>query len=100
MPPSSWDSPDLRRRWRSYWPAADVDAMAADVEARVRAAVAAWGLAGARPLPGGHVGAVLATRDLVLKVSPRGHDDDALVASQPDALEHWRATGIVPALHG
>jgi hypothetical protein len=91
---------DLPRRWRTYWPDADVERMARDVEARVDDAIAAWGLTGAHPLPGGHVGAVLATRDLVLKVSPRGHDDDVLVASQPDALEHWRPTGIVPVLHG
>jgi streptomycin 6-kinase len=91
---------DLPRRWRTYWPHADVERMARDVEARVDDAVAAWDLAGARPLPGGHVGAVLVTRDLVLKVSPRDHDDDVLVASQPDALEHWRRTGIVPVLHG
>jgi hypothetical protein len=91
---------DLPRRWRAYWPDADVERMARDVEARVDEAIAAWRLTGARPLPGGHVGAVLATRDLVLNVSPRGHDDDVLVASQPDALEHWRPTGIVPVLHG
>ena len=93
-------SDDLPRRWRTYWPDADVERMARDVEARVGDAIAAWGLTGARPLPGGHVSAVLATRDLVLKVSPRGHDDDVLVASQPDALEHWRPMGIVPVLHG
>ena len=91
---------DLPRRWRTYWPGADVERMARDVEARVDDAIAAWALTDARLLPGGHVGAVLATRDLVLKVSPRDHDDDVLVASQPDALEHWRPTGIVPVLHG
>jgi hypothetical protein len=31
----------LRRNWASYWPGADVDAMAAHVEARVREAGAA-----------------------------------------------------------
>ena len=88
---------DLPRRWRTYWPDADVERMARDVEARVDDAIATRGLTGAHLLRGGHVGAVLATRDLVLKVSPRGHDDDVLVASQPDALEHWRPTGIVPS---
>ena len=91
---------DLPRRWRTYWPDADVERMARDVEARIGHAIAAWALTGAQPLAGGHVGAVLATRDLVLKVSPRGHTDDVLVASQPAALEHWRPTGIVPVLHG
>jgi streptomycin 6-kinase len=91
---------DLPRRWRTYWPDADVERMARDVEARIDDAIAAWALTDAHPLPGGHVGAVLATADLVLKVSPRGHDDDVLVASQPEALEHWRPSGIVPVLHG
>ncbi len=100
MPPSSWVSAELRRRWATYWPTSDLDRMARDVEARADAAVAAWDLSGAQSLPGGHVGVVLAIGDRVLKVSPRGHDDDALVASQPDALEHWRATGIVPLVHG
>jgi streptomycin 6-kinase len=100
MPPSSWVSDDLRRRWRNYWPDADIERMAGDVERRTEAALAAWGLLDPAPLPGGHVAVVLATADRVLKVNPRGHDDDALIASQGAALEHWRATGIVPALHG
>jgi streptomycin 6-kinase len=90
----------LRRNWASYWPGADVDAMAADVEARVREAGAAWGLDGARPLPGGEVGVVLAGDDAVLKVSPRGHEEEDQLAAQADALEFWGSTGAVPKVLG
>jgi streptomycin 6-kinase len=90
----------LRRNWASYWPGADVDAMAADVEARVRGAATAWGLEDARPLAGGEVGVVLAAAHVVLKVSPRGHEEEDELAAQADALEFWASTGIVPKMLG
>jgi streptomycin 6-kinase len=86
----------LRRNWASYWPRADVDAMAEDVESRVRDAAAAWRLDGLAPLPGGEVGVVLAAGDVVLKVSPRGHEEEDQLAAQVDALEFWASTAAVP----
>jgi streptomycin 6-kinase len=93
---------DLRRRWRGFWPAADADAIAADVAARRDAALTRWGLADARPLPGGHVAAVLAARRgderVVLKVNPRGHGDDGQLTGEGAALRFWAPTGAVPRL--
>jgi streptomycin 6-kinase len=90
----------LRRNWAGFWPGADVDAMAADVETRVREAATAWGLAGATPLPGGEVAVVLAGADAVLKVSPRDHEEEDQLAAQADALEFWGSTGAVPKVLG
>jgi hypothetical protein len=42
---------DLPQCWRTYWPDADVERMARDVQARVDEAIAAWRLTGAHPLP-------------------------------------------------
>ena len=90
----------LRRTWRGFWPQADLDALARDVAARRDAAVAAWRLEHARPLPGGQVAAVVAAeRDglpVVLKVAPRGHADDAQLAGEGAALRFWGPTGAVP----
>jgi Ser/Thr protein kinase RdoA (MazF antagonist) len=35
---------------------------------------------------------------VILKVTPRGHADDAVLANEGAALDHWRQTGAVPAL--
>ncbi|MDO8184362.1 aminoglycoside phosphotransferase family protein [Conexibacter sp. JD483] len=88
----------LRRRWAGYWPSADTSAIAADVDARLEAAVGAWDLAAPQPLPGGHVALVLVTGDGVLKLNPRGHADAAELAGEGAALAHWAPSGAVPRL--
>ncbi len=90
----------LKRRWASYWPGADVDAMGRDVAVRAEAAAKAWGLRGPTPLTGGHVALVLATDDVVLKVHPRGHADDEHLVAERAALASWAPTGVVPRLVG
>lgn len=103
----------LRRRWAGFWPAADADALAADVRARLDAAVAAWGLDRLEVLPGGHVALVLASERpalgaaaaeareaVVLKLNPRDHPDAGDLASEGAALAFWTPTGAVPRLLG
>lgn len=90
----------LAARWATYWPEADVEAMAADVLARVEAARRAWGLDGLVPFAGGDVALVAAAGDAVLKVGPRGHADEPLMAAEGEALAFWTPTGAVPRLLG
>ena len=72
--------------------------MAADVEARVARAVAAWELPPLTPLGGGNVALVYSAGDAVLKVHPRGHEDDAHLAAEGAALRFWGPTGAVVPL--
>jgi len=55
-----------------------------------------------RPLDGGYVALVCAAthagRAVIVKVTPRGHPDDAQLVSEGAALDFWRPTGAVPAL--
>lgn len=91
----------LRPHWAYWWPAADLETMAVDVRERLRDAVETLALRDAHVLAGGNVAAVLAARydgdPVVVKASPRGHDD-AQVAAEGEALAFWRPTGAVPDL--
>jgi streptomycin 6-kinase len=89
----------LRRRWEGYWPGVDASLLARDVRARVRDAAGAWSLGALEPLPGGNVAAVYAAGDVVLKVHPRGHPDDAQLRAEGTALALWSPTGAVARLH-
>jgi streptomycin 6-kinase len=92
----------LAKKWRGYWPAADPAEMAADVEERLAAASAAWGLTNIEPLDGGVIaltcGATRNGRPVVLKLNPRGHPDDPQLAAEGDALAFWRRTGAAAEL--
>jgi streptomycin 6-kinase len=92
----------LAERWRGHWPSADTDRMAADVEGRLEAATAAWRLESLEPLDGGVVALTCAAvrdgRPVVLKLNPRGHDDDAQLAGEGDALAFWSVTGAAAEL--
>ena len=89
----------LKRAWARYWPEADVDAMARDVQVRAGDAMHAWDLSGLEPLAGGNIGLVLANRDVVLKVHPRGHPDESQLAAEGVALRAWTPTGAAATLH-
>jgi streptomycin 6-kinase len=88
--------------WASYWPGADVEAMAADVVRRLAAASAAWRLEDLHHLPGGHVALVAAARrdgvPVVAKIHPRGHPEEAELRAEGDALAAWAPSGRVPPL--
>jgi streptomycin 6-kinase len=90
----------LRRRWAGFWPAADTAALAADVRARLDAAVAAWRLRDLEVLPGGHIALVLASGETVLKVNPRDHPDAGDLLAEGDALDWWAPSGAVARLLG
>jgi streptomycin 6-kinase len=81
---------DLTPRWQRYWPEADAALIAADAEARMHDAVEAWGLAAPEPLGGGVGALTCAAGDVVVKVLPRGHPEDALMRGEAGALSHWR----------
>jgi streptomycin 6-kinase len=87
----------LARHWGEYWPGVDPAALTTDVEERLAAATAAWGLEDIQPLDGGVVALTCAaTRrglPVVLKLNPRGHSEDAQLAAEGDALAFWRPTG-------
>lgn len=87
----------LAELWRGYWPSADIDRMAADVEERLAAAAAVWRLKILEPLDGGVVALTCAAewngRPVVLKLNPRGHPDEAQLAGEGDALAFWSPTG-------
>jgi streptomycin 6-kinase len=87
----------LERQWREYWPGVDPAALTADVEKRLGAATAVWGLEDIQPLDGGVVALTCAAtrrgRPVVLKLNPRDHPDDAQLAGEGDALAFWRPTG-------
>lgn len=90
---------DLVPRWQRYWPDADAEAIAADVQARLMSAATAWRLGRLAPLPGGVVALTCAAGDRVVKVLPRGHAEEALMRGEGVALEHWNASGAsVPLL--
>jgi streptomycin 6-kinase len=59
-----------------------------------------WRLRDPRPLEGGCVALVCAVEGAVLKVTPRGHRDDAQLAGEGAALAFWEPTGAVPRLLG
>jgi streptomycin 6-kinase len=92
----------LARHWRGYWPDTDPAEMTADIEHRLAAATAAWGLGGLAPLDGGVVAltctAIRNGRPVVLKLNPRGHPDDPQLAGEGDALAFWRPTGVAVEL--
>jgi streptomycin 6-kinase len=92
----------LQERWRGYWPEADSHRIAADVEERLDAAIAAWRLKAIEPLDGGVVALTCAAvqdgRPVVLKLNPRGHSDDAQIGGEGAALAFWRATGAAVEL--
>jgi streptomycin 6-kinase len=90
---------DLVPRWQRYWPDADADAIAVDVEKRLAAAVAAWDLAQPQPLTGGVGALTCAAGDVVVKVLPRRHPEQHLMRGEGEALAHWQTTGAaVPLL--
>ena len=92
----------LERHWSGYWPDVDPHGLTADIKERLAAARAAWGLSDLEPLDGGVVALTLAAtqggRPVVLKLNPRGHRDDAQLASEGDALAFWRHTGAAAEL--
>jgi streptomycin 6-kinase len=92
----------LARHWEGYWPGADLAALTADIEQRLAAATAAWGLERIDPLDGGVVALTCAAtrrgRPVVLKLNPRGTSDDAQLAGEGDALAFWSATGAAAEL--
>jgi hypothetical protein len=92
----------LAEHWEGYWPATDPAELAADIERRLAAATAAWGLRSLEPLDGGVValtcGAVQHNRPVVLKLNPRGHRDDRQLAAEGDALAFWSDTGAAVQL--
>jgi streptomycin 6-kinase len=92
----------LAERWRGYWPATDPAELAADVEERFAAAIAAWRLEGIEPLDGGVVALTCAAvrngRPVVLKLNPRGTPDDVQLAGEGAALAFWHPTGAAAEL--
>jgi streptomycin 6-kinase len=82
----------LARRWELYWPAADADVVAADVSARMGAAASAWGLNNLEPLQGGVVALTAGAGDVVVKVLPRRHPEEAVMRGEGAALAHWADT--------
>jgi streptomycin 6-kinase len=92
----------LAERWRGYWPATDPAELAADVEERFAAAIAAWRLEGIEPLDGGVVALTCAGvrngRPVVLKLNPRGTPDDVQLAGEGAALAFWHPTGAAAEL--
>jgi streptomycin 6-kinase len=93
---------ELAPWWRTWWPEADVERLAADVLARLDRAATTWELADLQPLAGGAVSLVCAAmrdgRSVVVKVSPRGHGEDEELRSEARTLAHWRPTGAAVAL--
>jgi streptomycin 6-kinase len=85
--------------WRVWWPS-HADAIAADIRARLTAAVAAWQLSRLEPLPGGEVALVFAATtpngDAVLKLSPRVTGATDALAREGAALALWADAGIAP----
>ncbi len=92
----------LAEHWQGYWPATDAAELAADIEERLAAATAAWGLQSIEPLDGGVVALTCAAtqngRPVVLKLNPRGHRDDRQLAAEGDALAFWSDTGAAVKL--
>ena len=92
----------LQRHWRGFWPGCDAGALAADVRIRLSQGAAAWDLRDPRPVGGGCVALVCIVarneHELVVKVSPRGHSDDEMLAAEGEALSFWRSTGAVVEL--
>jgi streptomycin 6-kinase len=89
--------------WRAWWPS-QADEIAADVRARLAAAVAAWRLTQLEPLPGGEVALVFAAAtpgdDAVLKLSPRIDEQTDALGHEGSALELWAGAGIAPRVLG
>ena len=89
--------------WRAWWPL-QADAIAADVDARLAAAVAAWRLSELEPLTGGEVALVFTAAtpdgDAVLKLSPRVAGATDAPACEGSALELWARAGIAPRVLG
>jgi streptomycin 6-kinase len=93
---------ELTPWWRTWWPEADVERLAADVLARLGRSATVWELADLQPLGGGAVSLVCAAvrdgRAVVVKVSPRGHGEDEELRSEARTLAHWRPTGAAVEL--
>jgi streptomycin 6-kinase len=88
-------------RWRRYWPDVDAERIAADARARLDAALDAWELRDPQPLTGGVGALTCACGDLVVKVLPRLHPEQALLRGEGEALAHWSAIGAaVPLVAG
>jgi len=94
----------LAGRWATWWPGVDTRAMAADVRDRLEQATDAWELGEVTPFGAGEVAlvcsALRATAPVVVKVTPRGHPDDAWLRAESEALAFWAPTGAVPRLLG
>lgn len=85
-------------RWQRYWPDADAERIAADVRARLEAALGGWELAAPQPLGGGVGALTCACGDVVVKVLPRLHPEERLLRGEGEALAHWRTTGAAVPL--
>jgi streptomycin 6-kinase len=92
----------LSASWRRFWPDADVPAMAADIGDRAALAIRSWGLDGLEILGGGQValvcGATREGRGVVLKVRPRGHGEERMMAGEVAALGAWEGSGAAVSL--
>jgi streptomycin 6-kinase len=92
----------LAAHWSAYWPEADPDRLAADIQDRLARATSEWELSELRELEGGVVALVCAAtqagRPVVLKLNPRGHRDDPQLSREGDALAFWRSTGAAVEL--
>jgi streptomycin 6-kinase len=91
---------DLAPRWQRYWPDADVERIVADVRDRMAAALEAWDIPDAEPLSGGVGALTCAAGDIVVKVLPRFHPEEAAMRGEAEALVHWRDTGAAVPLLG
>src|SRR4051812_35238616 len=81
--------------WAEWWPGLDLDALAADIDARLVAAADAWDLGESHTLEGGYVAHVVAADDVVVKLNPRGTPDDDVFAAEGSVLRAWRSSGVV-----
>jgi streptomycin 6-kinase len=101
-PPGRPDRPTralerLEAIWHGYWPEADTRGIGADIERRLAAASDAWRLSEVEPVGEGNVALVCWARrggeSVVLKLNPRCHPEEELIAAQARALEFWAPTG-------
>jgi streptomycin 6-kinase len=71
--------------------------MGGDIERRLTSAIKAWGLSEVEPVGEGNVALVCWARradmPVMLKLNPRGHPEERLIAAQAHALEFWEPTG-------
>lgn len=94
----------LAAGWRRFWPRADVTWMTSDVAARATGAMVDWGLENVKSLGGGEVALVCTAQqgeqEVVLKLQPRGHEEEQSLAGEAIALAVWSGSGAAVPLLG